>query len=174
MSSCLSVPTKRPCLKLALIDDSIKVEYTKRIRQHNNAVETNLYSDAGFDLLMPEEILLDSAEKNNFNAQILDMGIKCEMIDGDGKSIAYYIYPRSSISKTPLMLANSVGIIDSGYRGNIKIALRNAMPNTNYTIEKHVRVAQICLPSLESFIVKLVDKSDLSETVRGEGGFGST
>ena len=107
-------------------------------------------------------------------SQILDMGIKCEMIDSDGKSIAYYIYPRSSISKTPLMLANSVGIIDSGYRGNIKIALRNAMPKTNYRIEKHVRLTQICLPSLESFIVKLVDKSELSDTVRGEGGFGST
>ena len=174
MSSFLSVPTKRSCLKLALIDDSLKEEYTERIRQHNNVVETNLYSDAGFDLLMPEEILLDSAEKHNFKAQILDMGIKCEMIDSDGKSIAYYIYPRSSISKTPLMLANSVGIIDSGYRGNIKIALRNAMPKTNYRIEKHVRLTQICLPSLESFIVKLVDKSELSDTVRGEGGFGST
>ena len=43
------------------------------------------------------------------------------MLNND-KNIGYYLYPRSSISKTPLILANSVGIIDSGYRGNIKAA----------------------------------------------------
>ena len=61
---------------------------------------------------MPDEILLSMPEKHDFKAQILDMGIKCEMIDSEGKSIAYLYYPRSSISKTPLMLANNVGIID--------------------------------------------------------------
>ena len=41
----------------------------------------------------------------------------------------YYSYPRSSISKTPLLLANNVGIIDSGYRGNIKVAFDNYSQN---------------------------------------------
>jgi dUTPase len=44
----------------------------------------------------------------------------------------------------------------------------------NYTVEKHNRLLQICHPKLEPFIVKLVDESELSETERGEGGFGST
>ena len=165
--------TKMSCLKLALMDDSLKEEYTKKINIHNRLIESNPFADSGFDLLMPEEILLSSSEKHDFKAQILDMGIKCEMIDSEGKSIAYYIYPRSSISKTPLMLANSVGIIDSGYRGNIKIALRNLMPR-NYRIVQHMRLTQICLPSLETFTVKIVHVDDLSDTVRGEGGFGST
>ncbi len=174
MSGFLSVPTKRACLKIALMDDSLKEEYTKKINIHNRLIESNPFADSGFDLLMPEEILLSMPEKHDFKAQILDMGIKCEMIDSDGKSIAYYIYPRSSISKTPLMLANNVGIIDSGYRGNIKIALRNLMPRQNYRIAQHMRLTQICLPSLETFNVKLVHVDDLSDTVRGEGGFGST
>ena len=70
------------------------------------------------------------------------------------------------------MLANSTGIIDSGYRGNIKVALR--LFNKSYQITKYTRLTQICLPSLKPFFIKLVDVEDLSDTIRGEGGFGST
>ena len=174
MSGYLSVPTKRACLKIALMDDSLKEKYTSQISMHNRLIESNPFADSGFDLFMPDDILLSMPEKHDFNAQILDMKIKCEMVDDEGNSIAYYIYPRSSISKTPLMLANNGGIIDSGYRGNIKIALRNLMPKKNYRIEQHVRLTQICLPSLGTFNVKLVNVDDLSVTVRGGGGFGST
>ena len=97
----------------------------------------------------------------------------------------FYLYPRSSISKTPLRLANSVGIIDSGYRGSIMVAL-SYMHNTetilcktmeelqthSYTLEKGSRIVQICSPNLEPFDVSF--SSSLSETERGEGGFGST
>ena len=85
----------------------------------------------------------------------------------------YYSYPRSSISKTPLMLANSVGIIDSGYRGEIIGAFRN-LSSSNYTIEKHSRLLQICAPDLRPIHVELVDEPFFNTTERGSGGFGST
>ena len=70
------------------------------------------------------------------------------------------------------MLANSVGIIDSGYRGNIKVALK--IFAKFHSIHKYSRLTQICLPSLQPFLIKLVEEEDLTETIRGEGGFGST
>ena len=84
---------------------------------------------------------------------------------------SYYLYPRSSISKTPLRMSNSVGIIDAGYRGEI-IAKVDNLSNDDYKIEKGTRLFQICDASLEPIELRIVDK--LSETTRGVGGFGST
>ena len=88
----------------------------------------------------------------------------------------YYLYPRSSMgSKTPLRLSNSVGIIDSGYRGNI-CALFDNPSNEDYTIQKGDRLVQICCPNL-SYSLEVITISDISElghTERGNNGFGST
>ena len=95
------------------------------------------------------------------------------MYDGD-IPLGYYLYPRSSIVKTGCRLANSVGIIDSGYRGNIG-AYFDVINNNNSIIEKKSRFVQICHPTLEPFHVIIVqNESDLGTTRRGEGGFGST
>ena len=73
-------------------------------------------------------------------------------------------------------MANSVGIIDKDYRGNIMAKVRNIpnKPNTNdeYLIKKGTRLFQICSHDLSPVKVKVITK--LSETSRGEGGFGST
>lgn len=82
----------------------------------------------------------------------------------------YYMYPRSSISKTSMRLANSVGIIDSGYRGHL-IAMVDTEPNTS--LKKYERYFQICAPNLCPIFVKMVDQID-TNTSRGSGGFGST
>jgi dUTP pyrophosphatase len=86
------------------------------------------------------------------------------------------MHPRSSISKTPLMLANHTGIVDSGYRGSLIGAFRwLKTPNQqSYILEKHTRLLQICHPSLCRVVVCLVNEEDLTSTTRGEGGFGST
>ena len=80
--------------------------------------------------------------------------------------------------KTPLMLANHTGIIDSGYRGFVKGAFRhlNSVSNEQpYHVDKHTRLLQICHPSLCPVLVTIVEnESDLSDSSRGEGGFGST
>jgi len=81
------------------------------------------------------------------------------------------LYPRSSIVKTPLRLSNSVGIIDAGYRGNIMAFVDN-IKGEPFTIEKGTRLFQICGPCLERITFEVVH--DLSNSQRGESGFGST
>lgn len=82
------------------------------------------------------------------------------------------IFPRSSIgAKTPLRLSNSVGIIDSDYRGELGILYDNTSDN-DYTINAGDRIAQLMVMPSYSFTAKVVDTLD--ETERGTGGFGST
>ena len=91
------------------------------------------------------------------------------------KCMGYYMYPRSSISKTPLVLSNHVGIIDSGYRGPLTGMFRNLSTLEDYKMKKFDRYLQICSSTLEPFIVKMVDtEEELGATTRGSGGFGST
>jgi dUTP pyrophosphatase len=97
-----------------------------------------------------------------------DTGISIELPDG------YYaeIVPRSSMSKSGWMLANSVGVIDNSYRGNLLIALYHA--NTSMPeLELPFKQCQLVIKKLELFDVVEVN-SGLSNTERGNGGFGST
>lgn len=84
--------------------------------------------------------------------------------------VSYYLYPRSSIYKTPVRLANSVGIIDAGYRGELKAPCDIL---EKWTIEKGTKLFQICAPDLGP-ITKITLTDELDETSRGSGGFGST
>jgi len=126
--------------------------------------------DSGLDLFFPSDITL----KYGDCGVKVDLGIQCEGLDDStDKNISYYLYPRSSISKTPLRMSNSVGIIDSGYRGNIIVALDHIDPNVKeFTIQKGTRLFQICGPTLEPISLEIV--GSLSDTERGNGGFGST
>jgi len=88
-------------------------------------------------------------------------------------AVGYFLYPRSSTgTKTPLRLANSIGIIDSGYRGNYIAAFDN-IRSESFKVERLQRLVQICPPNLTYPLrVELVD--ELEQTARGAGGFGST
>jgi dUTPase len=99
----------------------------------------------------------------------------------------FYLYPRSSISKTRMRLANSVGIIDAGYRGDIIAAVDtiglfgsndiwHVWKETLSPIQKYDRYFQLCAPDLSAFIVHIVEtEAELgAPTTRGAGGFGST
>ena len=70
------------------------------------------------------------------------------------------------------MLANHVGIIDSGYRGDLIGAFRCL--DNEYNVESNTRLLQICHPSLCPVYVVIVPENELSNTERGSGGFGST
>lgn len=83
----------------------------------------------------------------------------------------FFLLPRSSIAKTPLRLANSIGLIDPTYRGCLMAALENTSSG-DITIHAGTRLMQVCLPSLEPFRVDWVDY--LPQTQRGAGAFGST
>jgi dUTP pyrophosphatase len=128
-----------------------------------------LAGDAGVDLYCPI-----SAPVHHM--VFLNHMIRCRMTytspEGVERDVSYYLYPRSSLSKTPLRLANSVGIIDSGYRGEI-VAAFDVNDSDGYTLEKHQRLVQICSPTLEKVRLVVVDQLEL-QTERGSGGFGST
>lgn len=83
------------------------------------------------------------------------------------------VYPRSSISKTNLSLANSVGVIDSDYRGDILCRFKLIDPlNVVGVYEVGDRVAQMIIMPIPAVALREVD--DLEETQRGTGAFGST
>jgi dUTP pyrophosphatase len=146
--------------------------YTLQILPQNETVKqyyvsrANHASDSGVDLYVPETTTI-----SNNNVAFVSMQVKCRMLDQHGEETGYFLFPRSSISKTPLMLANSIGLIDASYRGDIIAALRN-MDASPYTVEKDIRLVQIVAPSLSKIKVELVES--LNETERGSGGFGST
>ena len=98
-----------------------------------------------------------------------------------GLTTAYYMYPRSSISNYPFMLANSVGIIDAGYRGPIiaKVRYFKESNNDEFNIIQGIKLFQICAPDLSPLRVKILRNRDLIDnihlhTARGSNGFGST
>jgi len=149
-------------------------KYTEQIQTHNESILNSQYPNAGFDVYFPQEATID-----NSNSQFVKMNIICEMrIFDENKQrwtpVSYYSYPRSSISKTPLMLANSVGIIDSGYRGQLIGAFRNIGSSEPYIVDKYSRLLQICAPDLRPIYVELVTENFFEQTDRGSGGFGST
>lgn len=159
-----------------IITDDIYNLYKDKIEKHNQIVnnwksDPNISCDAGFDLFVPSD--------QNINriawANKVNMGVKTS-VSFKGKDCSYYLYSRSSTPiKTPLRLANSVGIIDAGYRGHI-IGLFDNIEQREYTIKKGDRLVQLCPPNITyPFKVSLInDKNSFSSSLRGEGGFGST
>jgi deoxyuridine 5'-triphosphate nucleotidohydrolase len=129
----------------------------------------NNYSDAGLDLtIIREHKIL------NTDTVLYDTGIKLEIPNG------YYveIVPRSSISRSGYALANSIGIIDQGYTGNLYVALRKI----NNNCENLVLPYKCCQIIMKKQIYPKIIIEDLTEerkdnilsTSRGSGGFGST
>ena len=149
--------------------------YTDKITKHNDKVKlwkqhgTNV--DAGFDLFVPQNQSINRISWANK----LNMGVKTSMTFKK-QPTSYYLYSRSSTPiKTPLRLANSVGIIDSGYTGHI-IALFDNIQQIEYIVKKNDRLVQICSPNITYPIeVELINHdSEFLPTLRGTGGFGST
>lgn len=153
-------------LLISTENNELKEKYTAYIETHNQQVYTS-HPNAGFDLFTPHCII------SNDDLIKVDMEIVASMIEEDNDNCSFYLYPRSSISKTKLRIANSVGIIDSGYRGNII----GVFDNNGITacIEKNSRLLQICSGDLQPFLVKICDNIELlGSSSRGTGGFGST
>ena len=118
--------------------------------------------DAGLDLFITKDQVIDPGSTAKIH-----LGISCENME----MIPYLLMARSSISKTPLRLSNAVGLIDAGYRGEIMAAVDN-IKDSSYRLEKGQRLFQLVSMNGESIHFDLVDT--LSDTSRGEDGFGST
>jgi len=163
--------------------------YTEKTAAHNKKVAESAYPDSGFDLLTPYNVYShDFGYTDNRLSSVtfrVPLGVKCAMsasASAERTAVGYYLYPRSSIVKTPFRMANSVGIIDAGYRGEIMAVVDNidaANNDISACLERYMppmsRVFQICAPSLEPFFVRIVEhECELGVTERGSGGFGST
>lgn len=131
---------------------------------HPNAVIPT-YSktgDAGMDLTITEVI------KNTTEDVSYGFGIAMEIPVG----FVGLVFPRSSIRKTDLLLTNSVGVIDSGYRGEIQATFKKTQGDSSVIYEVGERGAQIIILPYPK--INFINSDNLSETERGEGGFGST
>ncbi len=141
------------------------------LRNYYESKRLNHATDSGLDLVCPRQISIRSGETKK-----VPLGIACQIIHEEYPH-GYYLYPRSSIIKTPMRLANSVGIIDYGYRGEIT-AVVDYYPNNSVTnnepfvIEPGTRYFQLCSPNLTPLEFEIVE--ELGNTQRGQGGFGST
>jgi len=143
------------------VEDELRGWYEERVAKHNEKCRDE-YADSGFDLACPEDVIVLKG------TTFVDFKVKGAMYNGDTPS-AYFLYPRSSISKSKFRLANCTGIIDRGYRGNVG-AFFDCVADSS--MEKGQRLVQLCSPTLEPFEVRLVDS--LSSTERGGNGFGSS
>lgn len=135
--------------------------------------------NAGFDVRTTENVCVEPRR-----SAMIPFGIACRMLRvesaGDNDMCDeqlkteshYFLFPRSSIYKTGLMMANSVGVIDKTYRGELKAPVW-AMTEESVVVMKGDRLFQIVAPDMGWIRhVRLVES--LPETNRGTGGFGST
>ena len=118
---------------------------------------------AGIDLYVKEDTTLYS----NYNIRIIETGVKVQIPEG------YYgmLCLRSSLGCSGITMPNGVGIIDSDYRGEIKFILFN-LSGKVCDLKSGDRIGQLILMKYEK--VNLIKVNNLDESIRGEGGFGST
>jgi deoxyuridine 5'-triphosphate nucleotidohydrolase len=158
---------------LKLLCDNEEVEELYRINPKKHKL------DSGYDLICV--VPPDPANENKRELVVppkgktkLKFGVKGAMTVSKGdeaRDVAYWLVPRSSIYDTELMMTNHIGVIDCEYRGPIMAGVRNVSDQPQ--VVKHGdRLFQICHGSLKPFETEFV--KDLSSTVRGAGGFGST
>lgn len=131
--------------------------------------------DAGMDLVATE-VIKDTPEQMTYGT-----GIAVEI----PKGFVGLVFPRSSVRKTGLQLSNSVGVIDSGYRGEIQATFNKIFGGDRFYDETKIteitsndfykvgdRIAQIMIIPYPP--IEFTEVDELSDSERGEGGFGST
>ena len=138
-------------VKVKLMNDDARLPY----RAHEG--------DAGLDLFSIEEKIIKAGE-----AGLVRTGLQIELPKGTEAQIR----PRSGLAlKHAITVLNSPGTIDEGYRGEIQIILINH-GKEDFKIEKQMRIAQMVIaPVLR---VNIIETENLSDSVRLEGGFGSS
>jgi len=190
-------------------DDDLKNKYMNAAIAHNNKlIQDPHFYDAGFDIFLSKNTNQNEANlygegkiflcdepinKVNFNIKCcakmyhINSSVLNNNINNNLNNVSFfspfYTYMRSSMSKTPLRLANNQGIIDAGYRGPL-IGMFDCLykhsdqsgKGYDYYVEPYTRMLQICAPGLVPIYVQIVDSVDElgPSTSRGEGGLGST
>lgn len=121
--------------------------------------------DAGADLVAAEPAVLAAGG----GRALVSTGVAIALPEG----CAAFVQPRSGLAmKHGVTVLNSPGLIDAGYRGELKVLLVNTDPVTDFPIERGERIAQLVIQRVES--PRFVEIEELPESERGAGGFGST
>ena len=120
--------------------------------------------DAGFDLYAVESVKIAPGERS-----AVGTGIALAIPEG----WAGLVLPRSGLAaRNGITLPNAPGLIDAGYRGEVRVLLLNTDPRETFEVAPGDRIAQLVLVRHES--PELIEVESLQETVRGAGGFGSS
>lgn len=121
--------------------------------------------DAGIDLIARCEVTLAAGG----GRALVPTGVAVAIPPG----YAGFVQPRSGLAlKHGVTCLNTPGLVDSGYRGELKVLLVNTDPARSFTVERGQRIAQLVVQAVEH--VRLVETEDLEPSDRGEAGFGST
>jgi dUTP pyrophosphatase len=141
------------------------IEVTVRRLRDDATLPSQAYDgDAGLDLAACEAFTLDPGER-----AVVPTGIAVEIPEG----YAGFVQPRSGLAaRHGIGLVNSPGLIDSGYRGEIKIVLVNTDVREPFAIEPGMRIAQLVVMQVPA--VRLVEADELAVSERGARGFGSS
>ena len=131
------------------------------------SLETPAYAyagDAGLDLRAAEHVVLEPFER-----KMVSCGIAVAIPEGH----AGFVLPRSGLAaKHGISIVNAPGLIDSNYRGELKVILVNLDAHEAFEVNVGDRIAQLVVLAVPA--AELVEVGELDETVRGEGGFGSS
>lgn len=120
--------------------------------------------DAAFDLCADEDVVLEPGRR-----AVVGTGIALALPAGTGG----LVLPRSGLAaKHGITVVNAPGLIDPGYRGEVKVVLLNTDRDEAFAVERGHRIAQLLVFDLAG--AALVAAASLDETARGAGGFGST
>ncbi|WP_077597933.1 dUTP diphosphatase [Olsenella urininfantis] len=137
------------------------------IKRLDPTVELPAYAyggDAGLDLRSSEDVVLAPLER-----KLVSTGLAIAIPDG----YAGFVQPRSGLAlREGLSMANTPGLIDAHYRGELKVCAINLDPNNEIHISRGERIAQLVIQKVP--VVALVEVRELDETDRGTGGFGSS
>ena len=140
---------------------------TLPVRRLDPEVELPTYAyegDAGLDLRSAEDATLGPLER-----RLVSTGLAVAIPEG----YAGFVQPRSGLAlKEGLSMANTPGLVDSHYRGELKVCAVNLDPDRELFISRGERIAQLVIQAVPS--VKIVEAETLDETNRGAGGFGSS
>ena len=152
----------------------LKIKLLKENLAEFYDVRKNHSCDSGFDLYCPRDRSID----NGALGQEIHLGVAIEAVNDNGEPCAFMLAPRGSISKTPLRLSNSIGIVDKSYRGPLMAKVDNldefdvACGFVDYQIRRGQRLFQVVAFDGSEITYEIVN--ELSETVRGSGRYGST
>jgi len=163
---------KSHCSKMSTLYVYVPNDQARSLVEDSLRIRRN--TDSGFDIPLVNAV---AKSVSGQLATCIDQGVHVAAVNDDGICQPCLLIPRSSLSKTNYRLANSIGLIDAGYRGEVK-AMVDVLEHTKTHISDGTRLFQIVshnfLPWKDIQIVSSLEELPAAPDTRGSGGFGST